>query len=134
MKRPKTLESWHGMIKSGDQTLLDELLHDDVVFHSPVVWKPQRGRALAKMYLMAAAHILGGEGFEYTREVFDDHHYILEFTKDVEGITINGVDMIEVDKEGKIIDFKVMVRPLKAMSKIHEKMGELLKKMPPISV
>jgi hypothetical protein len=126
--QPLALQKWHAVIKDRNHQLLDELLADDVVFHSPVVWKPQSGKTLTKLYLMAAEQVLGGEGFTYVREVIGEKHFVLEFTKEVEGIVINGVDMIEINDEGQIIDFKVMVRPLKGMQKIHQKMAEMLMK------
>ena len=126
--KPKALQLWHQFVQTGDYKLLDELLAEEVVFPSPVVWKPQKGKEITKIYLSAAAQVLGGEDFVYVREVINDRHYMLEFTKTIDDITINGIDMIEVNENDQIIDFKVMVRPLKGMQKIHQKMGEILMK------
>jgi len=111
--------------------ILDELLANEVVFYSPIVWSPQEGKQITKLYLIAALKVFGGENtnFTYVRQVIENNQFILEFTTIIDGITVNGVDMIEVNDEGKIISFKVMVRPLKAINKVHEKMGEMLEKL-----
>ena len=123
------LEQWHKVIKDADPTALGNLLADDVVFHSPVVWTPQKGKFLTTMYLMAAYETLGNDSFQYTREVIDGHNSILEFTTVMDGITVNGVDIITWNDEGKIVEFKVMVRPLKGMQIVHQKMMEMLERM-----
>lgn len=125
------LAAWHKVIGQGDSSGLDDLLAEEVVFHSPVVHTPQEGKFITKMYLTAASEVLGGEGFEYIREVVDGPNAILEFRNEIDGITINGVDMIQFNEAGQIVEFKVMVRPLKAIQKIHQKMGEMLQKMAP---
>ncbi|MHB1105562.1 MAG: hypothetical protein ACYCZ2_04290, partial [Lutibacter sp.] len=86
---------------------------------------------ITKLYLMAALEVFGGENadFKYVNQVIDNNQFILEFTTIIDGVTVNGVDMIAVNDEGKIISFKVMVRPLKAITKVHEKMGEMLEKL-----
>jgi len=111
---------------SGDVSTLPELLHDDAVFHSPVVHTPQMGKAKVMMYLSAAATVFDDTQFTYTREIISQDHAMLEFTSVVEGIEINGVDIITWDENGKITDFKVMVRPVKAVNKLWEKMGQML--------
>ena len=111
---------------SGDVSTLPELLHDDAVFHSPVVHTPQMGKAKVMMYLSAAATVFDDTQFTYAREIIGQDHAMLEFTSVVEGIEINGVDIITWDENGKITDFKVMVRPVKAVNKLWEKMGEML--------
>ena len=124
--RPHAIESWHKVMVSGDVSTLPELLHDDAVFHSPVVHTPQMGKAKVMMYLSAAATVFDDTQFAYTREIISQDHAVLEFTSVVEGIEINGVDIITWDENGKITDFKVMVRPVKAVNKLWEKMGEML--------
>ena len=124
--RPHAIESWHKVMGSGDVSALPELLHDDAVFHSPVVHTPQMGKAKVMMYLSAAATVFDDTQFIYTREIIGQDHAMLEFTSVVEGIEINGVDIITWDENGKITDFKVMVRPVKAVNKLWEKMGEML--------
>jgi SnoaL-like domain len=123
------LEKWHGFIRSQDPAALQDLLHPDVVFESPVVHTPQRGRDIAFKYLTTATKVLGGPGFRYVGEWTSDHGAVLEFTNDIDGITINGVDIITFDADGRIIHFKVMVRPLKAINLLHRLMGEQLAKL-----
>lgn len=123
------LEHWHEVI-SGGSTIeaLTDILHEDVVFHSPVVHTPQKGRAITTAYLSAAGKTLGNDSFEYLREVVSGQSAVLEFQTEMEGIQVNGVDIITFDKDGKITDFKVMVRPLQAVNKVWEMMGAQLKK------
>ena len=120
-----TLAQWHRLVATRDPSGLDALLADDVVFHSPVVHTPQRGRLLTRMYLTAAMHVLGNASFRYVRELVGAGDAVLEFEDEVDGITVNGVDMIRWDSQG-IVDFKVMVRPAKAMALLQQKMAELL--------
>jgi SnoaL-like domain len=130
-RRPLTtigLQRWHGFIKSQDQAELWDLLHPDVVFESPVVHRPQRGRDITFKYLTSATKVLGGPTFSYVSEWTSDTGAVLEFTSDVDGITINGVDIISFDVGGRIMHFKVMVRPLKAINLLHRLMGEQLAK------
>ncbi|MEM9571040.1 MAG: nuclear transport factor 2 family protein [Pseudomonadota bacterium] len=124
------LQSWFDYMMGGhDKALLLELLHDDVVFRSPVVHTPQEGKPITFAYLSAAGGTLGNDTFKYTR-VFDcGDKAVLEFESEMDGIHINGIDMIEWDADGKIVDFKVMVRPLKAIQTVHAAMGKMLEKM-----
>ena len=124
--RPHAIEGWHRVMVSGDLSTLPELLHENAIFHSPVVRTPQMGKAKVMMYLSAAATLFDDTQFTYTREIIGQDHAMLEFTSVVEGIEINGVDIITWDENGKITDFKVMVRPVKAVNKLWEKMGEIL--------
>ncbi|NEW79295.1 MAG: nuclear transport factor 2 family protein [Gelidibacter sp.] len=126
-----SLKNWHQFIETRNPKILDELLANEVIFYSPIVWAPQEGKQITKLYLMAALEVFGGENsnFTYVKQVIDNSQFILEFTTIIDGITVDGVDMIEVNNEGKIISFKVMVRPLKAINKVHEKMGEMLEKL-----
>lgn len=121
-----TLAQWHRLVATRDPSGLDALLADEVVFHSPVVHTPQRGRLLTRMYLTAAMHVLGNASFRYVRELVGAGDAVLEFEAEVDGITVNGVDMIRWDSQGRIVDFKVMVRPAKAMALLQQKMAELL--------
>ena len=120
------LDKWYGYIKSHDRAALWELLHPDAVFESPVVHTPQRGRDLTFKYLSSAEQVLGGPGFAYIGEWRGDKSAVLEFSTEIDGITINGVDIIKFADDGRIIHFKVMVRPLKAMNLLHRMMGEQL--------
>jgi hypothetical protein len=125
-----TLKLWHHIIETADPQALDELLADDVVFHSPVVHKPQHGKTLTRMYLTGALQVLLKPGkFRYLREIVGPNDAMLEFSAEVDGIEINGVDIIQWDETGRICDFKVMVRPLKAINLLHQKMAEMLQLM-----
>jgi len=126
-----TLKNWHTFLETRNPKILDDLLAKDVTFYSPIVWTPQEGKQITKLYLIAALEVFGGENsnFTYVRQVIDKNQVILEFTTMIDGITVNGVDMIEVNDEDKIISFKVMIRPLKAINKVHEKMGDMLEKL-----
>ena len=110
----------------GDPQALKALLAEDAAFHSPVVHTPQEGRDKVFTYLHAASHVLGGDDFRYVREIVDGDQACLEFATELDGIHINGVDIIRWNDDGKIIDFKVMVRPLKAINKVWEKMAAML--------
>jgi hypothetical protein len=120
------LERWYAYTRRHDLGELAAMLADDSVFHSPVVHTPQRGKALVYAYLSAAFGVLGGEGFRYTREFTRDRGAVLEFETELQGIRINGIDIIEWDADGRIVDFKVMVRPLKAINLLHALMGAQL--------
>ncbi|BES69060.1 nuclear transport factor 2 family protein [Marinobacter nanhaiticus D15-8W] len=124
-----TIKRWHQLVETKDAQALDELLADNVIFHSPVVHTPQEGKAITKLYLTAALHTLNNEHFCYRREILDGNNAMLEFTTELDGVQLNGVDIIHCDGEGRIDDFKVMVRPLKAVNKIHEMMGAMLERM-----
>jgi hypothetical protein len=106
--------------------LLSDLLAEDAVFHSPVVHTPQAGKAIVMAYLVAASHVLGNDKFRYVRELVDGNEMMLEFVTELDGISINGVDIIRFNEDGKISDFKVMVRPLKAINKVWEMMAAQL--------
>lgn len=120
------LAAWHAYMAGGGPQALRDLLAEDAVFHSPVVHTPQEGRDTVFAYLHAASHVLGGDDFRYLREIVDGDQAMLEFQSELDGIQINGVDIIRWDDEGKIKDFKVMVRPLKAINKVWEKMAAML--------
>ena len=118
------IDQWHQMMATGSYDGLQELLADDCVFWSPVVHTPQRGRDLTLMYLTAAGQVFDTD-FRYVREVKSGDTAVLEFECSVDDIHVNGIDMIRVENN-QIIDFKVMIRPLKAVNKIHEKMMAML--------
>jgi hypothetical protein len=125
----KGIANWHKVIEGGsDPDALAEILRDDAVFHSPVVHTPQVGKPIVMAYLTAAGATLGNDSFTYLREVVDGDNAVLEFSTEMDGIQINGIDMITFDDEGKIKDFKVMVRPLKAINKVWEMMAAQLKR------
>jgi ketosteroid isomerase-like protein len=120
------IETWHRIVANRDIQGLDALLADEAVFHSPVVHTPQVGRAITKKYLAAAFQVLFNESFRYVRELQGARDAVLEFKVTLDGITVNGVDMIKWNDAGKITEFKVMLRPLKAVNLIHQKMADML--------
>jgi hypothetical protein len=123
-----TLELWHDMLAKRDLRRMDEVLAEECVFLSPIVHTPQRGRELTSLYLTAALNVFN-ESFQYVKEVVSPQHAVLEFTCEVDGIMVNGVDIMTFDEAGKIIEFKVMVRPLKAVNLLHAKMKAMLEQM-----
>ena len=122
------INRWHHIVTQQNMDGLDALLAENVVFSSPVVFTPIPGKELTKMYLITAGFTFNMEQFQYTREVHDGLHSVLEFETTIDDIAVNGVDMIEWTAEGKILDFKVMIRPRKAVEKVHEKMMSALEK------
>ena len=135
----ENIKKWHDHIKGEHPGGFDELLDDDVIFYSPIVFSPQKGKELTTLYLMAAGNTFGGDqskdgtleesSFKYTKEVLDGNQAVLEFETQIDGKYINGVDIITFNDEGKIIEFKVMIRPLQAVNIIHEKMQDMLKQL-----
>jgi hypothetical protein len=120
------IKTWHRIVDEGDVEGLDALLADEAVFHSPVVHTPQVGKPITKKYLTAAFHVFFNDSFRYVRELQGDRDAVLEFEVKLDGIAVNGVDMIKWNDAGKITEFKVMLRPLKALNLIHQKMAEIL--------
>ncbi len=138
----EVIKKWHLHMKGQLPGGLDELLDDDVVFISPIVFTPQEGKAITKLYLQAAGQTLPGEkkssgsptndkSFRYIKEVLSGSTAVLEFETYVEGKYVNGIDMITCNAEGKITEFKVMIRPLQAINLVHKQMGEMLERMKP---
>jgi hypothetical protein len=136
----KNIERWHAHLNGELPGGLDELLDDDCVFLSPVVFTPQKGKALTKLYLNAAGSTFSegnkdkapgqsSSNFKYTKEVLCGAHAVLEFESEIEGKYINGVDIITFNDDGKIIEFKVMIRPLQAVNMLHAQMKAMLEKM-----
>lgn len=124
-----TMDAWHKLVDARDAAALDAILAENVVFHSPVVHTPQTGKPITTLYLTAALHVLNNETFKYLREVVSGQNAVLEFQTVIDGITINGVDMITWGDDGRITDFKVMLRPLKAVNLVHKMMGDMLTKI-----
>ena len=121
---------WHRYMAGELPGGLDELLADDVVFYSPVVYTPQRGKDITTLYLEAAKQALPGDGgdgaFRYTKEVLAGDTAVLEFETTVAGKYVNGVDIIRCDDRGRIVEFRVMIRPLQAVNAVHQQMQEML--------
>lgn len=135
----QTIERWHRHLRGALPGGLDELLHPDVVFYSPVVFTAQRGRDVTKLYLEAAGQTFGGDDapapgqsgskFHYVRETMSGDTAVLEFETEMDGKYVNGVDIITCDAAGKIVEFKVMIRPLQAINAVHEAMRTVLERM-----
>ena len=125
---PRPIEQWHQVVKSRDMRALQDLLAEDVVFVSPVVHTPQVGRAITLGYLHAAMQVLNNASFRYPNEWYGADSAVLEFECELDGISVNGIDMIHWNAAGRIDRFKVMVRPLQAVNKLHEMMGRELQR------
>lgn len=123
---PEPIERWHALVAARDATGIAGLLADDCVFHSPVAHTPQVGRARAAGYLAAALGVLGAADFRYVRQIVGAHEAALEFAVTLDGVEVNGVDLIRWNDAGRITDFKVMIRPLKAIGLVHERMAAML--------
>ena len=128
-KAKNLIHKWHEVIESDDLKMLDKIIADDAVFSSPVVFKPMEGKEITMMYLHAAGQSFNMEKFKYTKEIHDDMNSVLEFETYIDDISVNGVDMIEWNEDGKICNFKVMIRPFKAVQKVQEKMIEALESL-----
>ena len=120
----EVIDRWHDMMSGSSHNGLFELLAEDCIFWSPVLHTPQRGRDITYLYLSAASQVFGGD-FRYVSEMVDGSRAVLEFTCSIDEIQINGVDIIQV-RDRQICEFKVMVRPLKAVNKVHERMMSML--------
>ena len=143
------VDRWHQYLKGELPGDLDTLLDDDVVFYSPIVYTPQRGKAVTTLYLQAATQALPGDapdpadadraggdaptggssGFRYTKKVLADDTAVLEFETSIEGKYVNGVDIIRCNEAGRIVEFRVMIRPLQAVDLVHRQMGATLERM-----
>jgi hypothetical protein len=137
------IERWHQHLRGELEGGLDGLLHDDVVFYSPIVYTPQQGREITKLYLTAAGQTLPGEGggggagdrdeepgrFRYTKQILAGDTAVLEFETTVEGKYVNGVDIIRCDDDARIVEFRVMIRPLQAVNAVHAQMKAALEAM-----
>lgn len=121
-----TLATWHHLVSTRDTDGLADLLADNVVFHSPVVHTPQAGRAVTTQYLSAAFHVFFNDSFRYVHETTGPASAVLEFLVDIDGIAVNGIDMFRWNEDGRITEFKVFIRPLKAINLVHQKMAAML--------
>ena len=138
-----TVEKWHDIMKNPGSNIsekLDELLDDDVVFYSPVVFTPQKGKEITKLYLAAAGGVFSSDKdkqesqpkeskFRYIKEIVQDNYACLEFETEINGIYVNGIDLITWNEDNKITEFKVLVRPLQAVNTLHQMMGKMLDKL-----
>ena len=129
MQAKDLIHKWHEVVNSDDLNALDNLIAEGAIFSSPVVFTPMEGKEITMMYLHAAGQSFNMEKFKYTKEIHDDMNSVLEFETYIDEISVNGVDMIEWNEEGKISNFKVMIRPFKAVQKVQEKMVEALESL-----
>ena len=120
--QPAPLRRWHAVVESKDPALLDELLADRVVFRSPAVFAPQEGKALTSGYLTAALKVLG-PSLRYVSQWHDDASAVLEFEADLDGVYVQGVDILRWGGDGKLVSFTVMVRPMRGLQKLIELMA-----------
>ena len=126
MNTKKYLQKWLDNYRSEDPGFLDKILDESVVFYSPVVFKPIEGKDLTKLYLMSAGQSFNMDRFKYTKEIIQDLYCVLEFETFIDDISVNGADIITWNNEGRIVEFKVMIRSLLAIEKVKEKMVESL--------
>lgn len=126
---PMALQRWHACVTARSPAMLDQLLADDAVFHSPVVHTPQRGKALVALYLAGAMQVLGNGSFRYTKQVVEGNVAVLEFECTIDETMINGVDIIGWNAEDLVTEFKVMIRPLKAINLVHQRMAAMLERL-----
>ncbi|MEM7360645.1 MAG: nuclear transport factor 2 family protein [Pseudomonadota bacterium] len=124
-----TMAVWHDIYQTRDASKLGSILAEDAVMISPVVHTHQRGKKITQLYLTAALSVFANEHFRYVRKTSDENGVIMEFETEIDGVFINGVDMVTWNEEGLITEFKVMLRPLQAVNMIHQKMGEMLEKI-----
>ena len=138
-----TIERWHRHLRGELEGGLDALLHDDVVFYSPVVFTAQRGKAITKLYLQAAQATFPGDSsadgetrgakspgsFRYVKQILSGNQAALEFETRMDGKVVNGVDLITCDADGRIVEFKVMIRPLQAVNAVHARMKSMLESL-----
>ena len=123
--RPEPLSAWHRVVETGDAALLEGLLDEDCVFRSPAVHTPQEGKALTTAYLSAALVVLGPT-LRYRHEWYDESSAVLEFTADLDGRSVHGIDMLRWDQDGRLVEFTVMVRPFKGLTTLMEQMAAAL--------
>jgi SnoaL-like domain len=122
---PHPLQSWHAVVESGDPARLDALLADEVVFQSPAVFAPQEGKALTARYLRGALAVLG-PSLRYVQQWHNDGSAVLEFEANLDGTYVQGVDILRWNTDGRLVNFTVMVRPMRGLQKLVELMGQQL--------
>jgi hypothetical protein len=124
-EQPRVVQDWHAVVESGDPTLLDGLLADDVVFRSPAVFAPQQGKDLTTLYLRSAMVVLG-PSLRYVGEWYGPSSAVLEFEAELDGLYVHGVDMLRWNDDDRLVSFTVMVRPMRGLQKLVELMQKQL--------
>ena len=127
------ISKWHEVVKNRDYNLLSEILHNDVIFYSPVVYSPQRGKDITLKYLAAASEVFNSSNFQYIKEINNQNFASLEFTLTIDDTEINGIDLISWDDAGLITEFKVFIRPLQGVNLIHKLMQQMLENFKNVS-
>ena len=127
--KTKGLDTWHQFVATNNNETLENFITDDVVLYSPVVFKPIKGKFMVSMYLIAASKIIANDSFKYLREICNNKNAFLEFETEIDGVLVNGIDLITFTEEGKLQEIKVMIRPLKAINIVHKKMAAYLEEM-----
>ena len=123
------ITKWHEVVSTKNYQLLEEILNDTVIFYSPVLFTPQKGKEITKIYLAAAAEVFEGNSFTYVRQLIKENEASLEFELELDGVKVNGVDLITWNSDKKITEFKVFIRPLQGVNALHQKMGAMLESM-----
>jgi len=127
------VSKWHEVVKNRDYNLLTDILHNDVIFYSPVVYSPQRGKDITLKYLAAASEVFNSSNFQYIKEINNQNFASLEFTLTIDDTEINGIDLISWDDAGLITEFKVFIRPLQGVNLIHKLMQQMLENFKNVS-
>ncbi|MDC3154823.1 nuclear transport factor 2 family protein [Pelagibacteraceae bacterium] len=127
------ISKWHDVVSLRDYNMLTEIVDDNCIFYSPVVFTPQRGKDITLKYLMAASEVFNASNFKYHKEIISNQHASLEFTLTLEDTEINGIDLITWNDDGLITEFKVFIRPLQGVNIIHKMMGNMLESFKNVS-
>ena len=127
------IQKWHDVVKLRDYNTLTEILHDDAIFYSPVVYTPQKGKDITLKYLIAASEVFNSTSFQYNKEMIGESSASLEFSLTLDSTDINGIDLISWDKTGKINEFKVFIRPLQGVNMIHKLMQGMMESFKSVS-
>lgn len=120
-KNKALLEKWHKVVFEKDLKSLNELISDRITFYSPVVFKPKNTKEEAMFVLSNVIEVL--TEFKYHREFFDGHNWALEFSAVVNGKSVKGIDLIEFNDAGQIVNFEVLIRPLSGLIALGEDMN-----------
>jgi hypothetical protein len=131
MKNP--IEQWHEVVKLRDYSLLETILSEDIIFYSPVVYTPQKGKKIALQYLAAASEVFNTNSFRYEKEIIMNRSASLEFSLNINETDINGIDLISWNNDNKINEFKVFIRPLQGVNVIHQLMQSMLENFKNVS-
>ena len=122
---PAPVAAWHAIAASRDPSGLQQLLSDEVVFRSPAVHTPKEGRLKTTAYLTAAIAVLGPT-LLYWREWYGENSAVLEFQAELDGLNVHGIDMFAWNGDGRLVEFTVMVRPLKGLQHLVTLMAQQL--------